>query len=112
MMYSEMIDRLLNSLEGRLPYMNKIQKHLYEKVESNIRGSYYIYNHFLETNIEKEKREFVIQNFNNYSDDINYRNSILNDLYYKDGIRDGINLFIECIKKLKLFYIFFYLIYV
>lgn len=98
MMYSEMIDRLLNSLEGRLPYMNKIEKDLYEKVESDIRGGYYIYNHFLETNIEKEKREFVIQNFNNYSDNINYRNSILNDLYYKEGIRDGIRLIIEIIR--------------
>lgn len=93
------LNRLLESLSGQLPFMNINEKKDYNNSEIEIKANYKLFNHFLETNVETITRSFILQNFQNYNESINHRNSILNDLYYKDGIRDGIKLMLECFEK-------------
>ncbi len=96
---NSILNKLLNSLEGKLPYMTYTEKKYYNKSELDVKATYQLFKHFLETNVETITRSFILQNFENYNDSISHRNSILNDSYYKDGVRDGIHLMIECYKN-------------
>lgn len=54
-------------------------------------------NVFVEYNIPKDLGKVIIRYHEKCNEAVSNRNSILNDLYYKDGIRDGVKFIIEII---------------
>lgn len=94
---SNMLDKLVTALEGKLPYMSNKEKEDYYNYTEEIKQDY---NSFLIGNkeyVSSDKQDIIKDLVNEYEQTGTCRNALLNDLYYKDGIRDGVNLIIECL---------------
>lgn len=90
-----MLDELFYAREDELADIESdIQKEL-EKENINIRKKYdeliMLFNNYSDNN--------VLNKFNNYLEEKNYVNSLENERYYKEGIKDGICLILECINR-------------
>lgn len=91
-----MLDELFYAREDELADIESdIQKEL-EKENINIRKKYddlimLFNNNYSDNNI--------LNKFNNYLEEKNYANSLENERYYKEGIKDGINIILSCVKE-------------
>lgn len=90
-----MLDELFYAREDELADIESdIQKEL-EKENINILKKYdeliMLFNNYSDNN--------VLNKFNNYLEEKNYANSLENEKYYKEGIKDGICLILECINR-------------
>ncbi|MDD3303991.1 MAG: hypothetical protein PHP54_03645 [Clostridia bacterium] len=96
---SNMLDKLVTALDGNLPYMSHKEKQYYDNYADEIKQDY---NNFLTSNKEcvpSDKQDVIKDLVNEYEETCTCRNALLNDLYYKDGIRDGICLLLECFRS-------------
>ncbi len=93
----DILNRLVMSLDGELPTMNEYENREYENHIDEYRENYKDFIQFCDTDIPSEKKKIIIECFESCNEAVITRNSILNDLYYKDGIRDGGNLILEII---------------
>ena len=95
---SNQLDKLVASLDGKIPYMSLKEKRKYENYTKELEDDYNIFLSNIKKCQSKELQNNLLKAFNDYTECSNCRNGLLNDSYYKEGIRDGICLFLECIK--------------
>lgn len=88
-MKKDVIDAFVDNLDGRLPYMNTEEKENYEKLGKKIKEKL---SKIINCFVDGEDDDFVVPKIKELIDLLQAQNSILNDCYYKDGIRLGFNL--------------------
>lgn len=93
-----MNDNILNifveNLNGKLPYMTNQEKEEYISYSNDIKNyEVIIFNCF------QDKNDYLIKTIEKYIESLSAQNSLLNDLYYKDGIKIGVKLYHEINKK-------------
>ena len=86
-MKNNILDIFVNNLDSALPYMDKQEKEKYDSFSNEIENyEETIYNCF------QDKNDYLLKTIERYIDSVSAQNSLLNDLYYKDGIRLGVKL--------------------
>ena len=93
-----MNDNILNifveNLNGKLPSMTNQEKEEYINYSNDIKNyEVIIFNCF------QDKNDYLIKIIEKYIESLSAQNSLLNDLYYKDGIKIGVKLYHEINKK-------------
>ena len=81
------LDIFLRDLDGDLPYMNSEEKTRYKNYMKQIN----IY-HKKILDCFQDKNDYLLEQINAFIDSVEDQNSLLNDLYYKAGIRLGFSL--------------------
>ena len=95
---NSILEKLVIALDGELPYMSKEEQTAYNNYRNEINENY---NKFINSNnqyVPTDKHKLLVDLVANYEESCTCRNALLNDLYYKDGIRDGVSLILECLK--------------
>lgn len=92
------LDKLVEFFDGKIPYMSLKEKKKYDDYTKELEDDYNCFLSVGKNSISEELQKSLIKAFNNYIECNNCRNGLLNDLYYKQGIRDGVNFILECIK--------------
>lgn len=86
-MKNNVLDIFVNDLNGALPYMTLSERKKYIDYSNAIENyEDIIYNCF------QDENDYLFKTIEQYIDSVLAQNSLLNNLYYKDGIRLGIKL--------------------
>ena len=96
---NNMLDILVDGLEGKLPYMTKSEKVEYDNYLEEINQNYDCFISKNKELVPQESQEKIKNVVKQYAETCTSRNALLNDLYYKDGVRDGICLLLECFRS-------------
>lgn len=96
---NNILDILVDGLEGRLPYMTKKEREDYNNYLDEIEQNYEDFININKQFVSLEYQDKIKSIVDEYEENCTCRNALLNDLYYKDGIRDGICLLLECFRS-------------
>ena len=78
------LDAFILKLDGKLPYMTKKEKNKFLDFNREIENNYKKITDCFQSG---EKKDYLLELIEDYITSITCQNSLLNDLYYKNGIR-------------------------
>ena len=98
-----MLDIIFNARADDLAIMIKKDIETVNKTSKKTNSAYKLFKENLDKfpndNGYKKIKEYIIDAFNEYNDALEYREGYFNEKYYKEGIKDGINIMIKAISK-------------
>ena len=95
---NNMLEKLVLALDGELPFMTKNDRVKYNNYGIEISNNHEKIVDFSNKIVSNDKQNILMKLITNYEESCTCRNALLNDLYYKDGVRDGVSLILECLK--------------
>lgn len=97
-MKDSMLDKLVTALDGSYPDMNKKERQDFEDYKQEIKEKQEILEVSVRNMPFKSSPDFILKKVEDIEEASNCRNALLDDLYYKMGIKDGVRMMIECLK--------------